>query len=42
MSDDIYESLMDENSVVLKDAIQQLTALLHEVEKKNIDDTGTT
>jgi hypothetical protein len=42
LSDDIYESLMDENNVVLKDTIHQLTALLHEVEKKNIDDTGTT
>ena len=42
LSDDIYESLMDENNVVLKDTIHQLTALLREVEKKNIDDKETT
>lgn len=42
MSDDIYESLMDENNVALKESIQQLSSLIKEIENKHLDDTGTT
>tara|TARA_R100000808_G_scaffold6064_4_gene18167 strand:+ start:1836 stop:2033 length:198 start_codon:yes stop_codon:yes gene_type:complete len=41
MSDDIYESLMDENNVVLLDTIKQLRSLLSEVEKNHINDQQT-
>jgi hypothetical protein len=41
MSDDIYESLMDENKVVLLDTIKQLRSLLLEVEKNHINDQQT-
>jgi len=42
MSDDIYESLMDENNVALKESIRQLSSLIKEIENKHLDDTGTT
>ena len=42
LSDDIYESLMDENNVALKESIRQLSSLIKEIENKHLDDTGTT
>ena len=41
MSDDIYESLMDENKVVLLDTIKQLSSLLLEVDMNHINDQQT-